>query len=259
MLPRVSVLFVTYNRAHTLVATYESFLAFTDYPRDRLELVLCDDGSDRWHRRIADSLDFDVRLADRKNRGLGANCNRGIDAAGGDFILQLQDDWLLIGPPDYLRNAVAALEAFDDVGLVAFRRRPALPVVETRALEGGPLRLVAPASDPDGRDFSVADGTYTDNPHLKRRGFHDLVGRYREDVPMHEMELAMCRAVARLHPRLKVAVLGDRDHFRHIGAAHSFNPSERRGRLIARWERFPPARLALRLARSARRAWRRRR
>ena len=41
--PKISVTFVTYRRVATLRTTLESFLAVTDFPRDRLELIVCDD------------------------------------------------------------------------------------------------------------------------------------------------------------------------------------------------------------------------
>ena len=134
LLPKVSIVFLTYNRAHTLVATYETLLALTDYPRERLELILSDDGSDARNRQIMDCLDFDRRLISKSNAGLGANSNKGVGAASGDFILQVQDDWILTGRSDYLRRAVEVLQSMPDVGMILFRDRPDLPILERRRI-----------------------------------------------------------------------------------------------------------------------------
>ncbi|MEY4269905.1 MAG: hypothetical protein RLZZ58_1121, partial [Pseudomonadota bacterium] len=125
-LPLVSVIFITYNRAHTLVAAVETFLAMTDYPRDRLEIIISDDASDARNGAIIRALPHDKLVLARRNSGLGANCNRGLAAATGDYILQMQDDWITVGDPTYLQTAVSVLNGNDDIGLVTFRPRPDL-------------------------------------------------------------------------------------------------------------------------------------
>jgi GT2 family glycosyltransferase len=246
-LPLISVIFVTYNRAHTLVATYETFLAFTDYPRDKLELVLADDASDAHTQAVLAQMQFDKRAVAPRNAGLGANQNRGMDAATGDYLLMMQDDWLLVGRRDYLRVALRALQENDDLGMILFRDRPGIPVVDERAVGSDRLFVIRPAVDEVDR-MQVADGVYSDNPHLKRRGFHDIVGRFREGVPMTQMELEMSRAVAR-QDRYRVATIEGLEVFRHIGDRFSFNPGVHRQRRIERIERLPGGRAALALAR----------
>ena len=249
-LPKISVLFVTYNRSQTLVPTYESFLASTDYPRDRLELILCDDGSNRFHRDIIERLPFDIRIFG-KNAGLGANCNRGLEAATGDLILQLQDDWLLTGDGDYLRKACRVLDAYDDIGMVLFRDRPELTGSTTRELDGLTVRVLEPHLDACGVLVRVGDGAYSDNPHLKRREFHAIVGGYADKVPMTEMELRMSRAIA-AQSRYKVATVDGLEVFEHIGAPFSFNPGARRQRRLDQIVRMPGGGLLLQWLRRVR-------
>lgn len=236
-LPLISVIFVTYNRAHTLVATYETFLAFTDYPRDRLELILADDASDAHTQRILAQIPFDKRAIAPRNAGLGANQNRGIRAASGDYLLMMQDDWLMVGRGDYLRVAVQALQENPDLGLILFRDRAELDVAEERRV--GDHRLVLPAlGSTDVTTMAVNQGTYSDNPHLKRREFHEVVGLYQEGVPMTRMELAMSRAVA-AQSRFRVATIDGFEVFRHIGDRFTFNPGARRWQLEQRIRRWP--------------------
>lgn len=252
-LPKVSVLFLTYNRAQTLVATFESFVARIDYPRERLEFILCDDASHEFHQAINRALDFDVRLCAHRNQGLGANTNKGIRAATGDFILQLQDDWLFVGEPDFLNVTIRALIENPDIGMVAFRERPNLEIAQTREVDGALFDILVPDLDENGEVQQVGCGVYTDTPHVKRRNFHDIVGYYAEGIPMTRMELAMTRAVSARHDMM-VAVKRGPEVFRHIGDAFSFNPGARRARLIQRVMTVPGGSALFALARTAKRA-----
>lgn len=239
-LPLVSVVFVTYERPHTLVATVETFLAFTDYPRDRLELILADDASGPAARRVHDALPFDKRVVAPRNAGLGANQNRGIAAARGDYVLMLQDDFMLVGRHDYLKVALGVLGDALDIGMILFRERDALPDREERNVAGELVWLLG--SSDKAPIKCVAQGSYSDNPHLKRRDFHDVVGRFVEGVPMTDMELAMSRAVA-AQDHYAVAIVDGVAPFKHIGDRFSFNPGIRRHARIEAIETLPGGRL----------------
>ncbi len=249
--PLVSVLFVTYNRPHTLVATYETFLVTTDYPRDRLELVVTDDGSEPRALDVIRELDFEVRCLAARNQGLGANINKGMRACSGEFILLMQDDWMCMRRGSYLRDAVKVLRHHPDIGIVILQDWGDSLTAERRDAEDVTLRVLAPRS-PDGL---IAKRTYTDNPHLKRREFHDVVGWYMEGAPMTAMENDMTRRVA-AQTRFKSSLVDGENPFVHIGDRYSFNPG-RRNAWIERWlASAPPGRGALGLIRRLRRAWR---
>jgi GT2 family glycosyltransferase len=104
-----------------LIRTYESFLANTDYPREKLELILCDDGSPFEIQEDMKKLKFDKYLFAKKNDGMAKNVNKGILAANGEYILQLQDDWFCKGPSDYLKLGVRALKENPELGLIRYR------------------------------------------------------------------------------------------------------------------------------------------
>ena len=80
-LPKISAVFVTYNRLETLRPTFDTFLATTDYPRDRLELVVADDSSRPEVQAEIRKMPFDVLALSERNNGIGANVNNGIRAA----------------------------------------------------------------------------------------------------------------------------------------------------------------------------------
>lgn len=228
-LPLISVLFVTYNRLVTLRPTLEHFLANTNYPRDRLELIVCDDCSPEAVQAELHSMPFDQYCLATARNGLGANVNQGLRAASGDLILQLQDDWRCLGPPDYLHRAVAALQADSDVGMVILNQHPnPLPVRNRRAFDGGVLRIFE--NRPEIHVNMVGEHAYTDWPHLKRRSFHDQLGLYREAVPMWEMELDFSqRANAQI--ATFIADIVGMDSFSHIGFDYSYNTGAWRARL----------------------------
>jgi glycosyltransferase involved in cell wall biosynthesis len=245
--PLVSVVFVTYNRPYTLVAAFESFLALTDYPRERLELIVSDDGSDLETQDFIRRMDFDVHVLAPRNRGLGANMNRGVRAASGELILVLQDDWLCVGPSDYLRRCVALLGAYPDIGIVLVRDWGDRVVEERRPSPCGEAIVLSPR---DG--LGAPARVYTDNPHLKRRDFHAVVGWYAEGVPMTAMENRMNVAVA-AQSRYRAALFPDLRPFAHIGDKYSFNPGRRRAALEKAALRLPGGRGALRVAKACRR------
>ena len=216
-LPHVSVLFVTYDRLATLEPTLESFLSKTDYPRDRLQLVVADDGSPVDVREQIAKMGFDRLAFAEKRGGIGANVNNGLAACDHDLILQLQDDWLCQGPPDYLQNAVRSLAEAPDAGMVLLNCLPR-PMPVEREVEG--LRVYR--NRPAETLASVADGVYSDWPHLKRRAFIDSIGPYAERVKMWVAELDYCQRV-NAQTQWKVADWPGVSVFEHIGEELSYN------------------------------------
>lgn len=98
--PAVSVVAPVYNTAIFLRQCVTSVLAqtFSDY-----ELILVDDGSTDESGSICDELattDPRIRVIHRRNGGLSAARNTGIEASRGDFITFLDSDDAL--HPDYL-------------------------------------------------------------------------------------------------------------------------------------------------------------
>src|SRR5450759_3327150 len=88
----VSVLFITYNRSDLLEIAFRSIRERVDFGNLRVEFIVSDDASDPKHLSRIRSLPFDKHVLSAKNRGLGNNCNKGIAAADGKYILQIQDD-----------------------------------------------------------------------------------------------------------------------------------------------------------------------
>ena len=113
MLPRCSIVTPTWNRPrqlHPFLAT----LTRLDYPRDRLQLVLVDDGSDQLlGEYIAPFRDeLDIVLLRQDNQGPAAARNHGVAHASGEFIAFTDDDCR--PRADWLRLLMSQLVATPD-------------------------------------------------------------------------------------------------------------------------------------------------
>ena len=100
---RISVIVPSYNRRHTLERALHSVAEQTS-PVD--EIILVDDGStDGSHRLVEDKFPS-VSIIRQPNRGVSAARNRGIEAAGGEWIALLDsDDCWLPHKIERIRNA----------------------------------------------------------------------------------------------------------------------------------------------------------
>jgi GT2 family glycosyltransferase len=92
-LPRFSVVVPTFERPAQLAKCVES-LARLDYPRERFEVLIVDDGSERAPREVVERFDgaLDVRLLEQENRGPAAARNLGARHARGEFLAFTDDD-----------------------------------------------------------------------------------------------------------------------------------------------------------------------
>ena len=120
--PPVTVLIVTYNRAHTIrrvIQRYELYLKYVG----PLLWRLADDGSppgyveelQKEYRR----LDFQATVTDRG--GFGANLNNGLREAFklSPYVLLTEDDWATLDIVDVTRG-VWLMESIPEIGLVRY-------------------------------------------------------------------------------------------------------------------------------------------
>jgi GT2 family glycosyltransferase len=121
MTPVYSIVIPTFRRPDSLAECLESVCAL-DYPKDRLEVVIIDNGGEAENSQAA-AEPFRGRLQlryliNRQNRGYGFSVNRGIVESAGDRILLLNDDARPM--TDVLKKCDAVL-ADAAVGCVGFR------------------------------------------------------------------------------------------------------------------------------------------
>ena len=112
-LPFISIIVPTYDRPRQLATCLES-LSCLDYPRDRFEVIVVDDGSPMPPEDVVDSFHdrLDVTLLTHPHAGPAAARNTGAARAKGEFLVFTDDD---CGPaPDWLQALAARFARVPD-------------------------------------------------------------------------------------------------------------------------------------------------
>lgn len=91
--PPVTIMVPCYNEAKTLAATVESLLAL-DYPKQKLNVIIIDDGStdDTWERAQSYAENPQIRLIRKKNGGKHTALNRALEEVRTPFVGCLDAD-----------------------------------------------------------------------------------------------------------------------------------------------------------------------
>ncbi len=94
--PKVSIVIPAYNEEDTIEKTLDSVL-YLRYPKDKLEIIIVNDGSTDNTKIIVESIikqkkDFDIKLINKKNGGKGSALNSGLIIAKGEFFTCLDAD-----------------------------------------------------------------------------------------------------------------------------------------------------------------------
>jgi GT2 family glycosyltransferase len=108
----VSIVIPTFRRPAILAETLRSVLR-QDYPPDRYEVIVVDDGSGDATAAEVASLQAEyanLRFEGQPNQGVAAARNRGARVARGEVLIFLDDDMLV--PPTLIRQHLAVLEEF---------------------------------------------------------------------------------------------------------------------------------------------------
>ena len=102
--PSVSVVVPVRNGAATIAACVESLLRL-DYPRQRFEVIVVDNGSTDRTGALLEAYDREIGIVSERRRGAAAARNRGLRAAGGEVIAFTDGD--CVADAGWLRNIVA--------------------------------------------------------------------------------------------------------------------------------------------------------
>jgi len=107
-LPRVSVVILNHNGRHHLKRCFESLRAL-DYPPDRLDVLLVDNGSDDGSHLEMSAHHAWVRfVANEENRGFAGGCNQGVELSpDAEVIVFLNNDMRV--EPSFVRELVAPI------------------------------------------------------------------------------------------------------------------------------------------------------
>jgi hypothetical protein len=191
MMPRVSVIIPTYNRAHLIREAVSSVLKqiFTNF-----ELIVVDDGStDNTEEVLLAIDDSRLKFLRRAHTGPSRTRNAGIQAATGEFIAFLDSDDLFL--PRRLSLQVAKMENEPEAGLVYGRylsgvgsEATLIPVGECLPRLGIQRLLLGPA-------FHWSTVLIRREILEKVGGFDESFVRGEDWELTHRMALAGCRMV----------------------------------------------------------------
>lgn len=113
----ISIIVPAYNEAGYVGETVQALLD-AEYPDDKREVIVVDDGSDDTTFEEASRVDSErVTVVRKRNGGKYSALNYGLLFASGDVIVTVDADSVVA--PDALRRIVATLQADTDIGGVA--------------------------------------------------------------------------------------------------------------------------------------------
>jgi glycosyltransferase involved in cell wall biosynthesis len=229
-LPLVSIIFISYKRIDLLKKTFQSFLSNTAYPN--LELILCDDGSPPEIQKEMKSLPFNKFLFASKNEGLASNTNKGILNAKGDFIFQLQDDWIINGPSNYLQMGIEAFNVKQELGILRYRIKNHEKFIYSETLKLTPDDNLIIINEDNDIILKYRNRIYSDTPHLKRKTLHEKIGLYKNVRKFENIELDFCNRISS-QVLFKVGFLDNyKEIFEHIGESESFRTNTLKNKII---------------------------
>lgn len=110
MSSKVSVVIPSYNHKRYILETLKSIRSQT---YDNIELIVVDDGSQDGSGDYLKSLksEYDFQLILKKNEGICATINRGLDLATGEYIVIIASDDFI--PKDRIKEQVAVFRDYD--------------------------------------------------------------------------------------------------------------------------------------------------
>ena len=177
--PTFSIVVPTFQRPRVLARTLDALLA-TEYPTDRFEIIIVDDGNDPETRAVvgqARAGAVRTRLLPGAGRGAAAARNQGAQEASGDFVVFVDDDILV--PPRHLLAQLEVRAVYGDCisGADWWEFSPDV-ASDLRMSPIGRYRLALEQSyrKPGARRWSVQAGLATAHLTLRRDHFNDLGG-----------------------------------------------------------------------------------
>ena len=184
--PKVSIIVPAYNEEKNIEKAIKSLLEL-DYPKDRLEIIVVDDGSKDKTYEIAKKFESDiVKVYKKENGGKASALNYGIKKATGELIVTLDADSVV--PKDALKKM---LEYFDEEDVMIV-----VPSIQVENTDGwvAKVQIIEYAYNNVLRkifdklnSIYVAPGPFS----VFRRELFDKIGYFDEKNLTEDMEIAM--------------------------------------------------------------------
>jgi GT2 family glycosyltransferase len=181
--PFASVVVPTASRKGPLADCLESLLA-QDYPKDRYEIVVVENGSSEAAARVgalaADSVLPHVRYLHQRCADANAARNAGVRASRGDPVCLVDDD--VLAPPGWLSTLVAAASRHPGAGCIGGPIRPRFEREPPRTCGGC---VLAGAVFDEGPVEAEVEEVWGGNMAVPRASF-ESVGPFLEGLPVHQ-------------------------------------------------------------------------
>jgi len=197
--PDVSIIVPAYNEEKTLAKTVDSLLDL-DYPKDKLEIIIVNDGStDRTLEIAGQYKEKGVIVLDKENGGKGSAMNLGIENASGELIASMDAD--SFATPESLKRMVGH---FDDPGIAAVS--PMMKVYKPKTIVQKIQRIEYMIMITTRKVISFFEGIpVTPGPlSIYRASVFKELGGFEEDNLTEDQEMAL--RIQRAHYRLRCAV-----------------------------------------------------
>lgn len=251
-LPPITVLVITYNRRAELKQTLKALYNHLYYD-GVIRYLIADDSTGGTYRddvlsdvgaaRMSEETRF---VSTPHNSGWAGNFNHAYSHVKDDFVLLIEDDYVLTHPIDISPYAALML-AHDGIGLVRLDgiagHKAVVHVAETdigdymphyRQGIGLPGKINYFLMDNSSRELWL----YSNRVHLKHRRFHDFYGLYPEGLRLGATEESMAHIVKdkmTLAGAPAIAVPFDANsYFDHIGKSYQWTEADKEHRVNER-------------------------
>ena len=176
--PDLAIVLLTYKRTNEAVATIQGLIKFLGYEKEKRAWYIADDGSPEAHlKSVLNQLESsgEKMLGYHSKRfspytGIGWNKGIGMGFQYSDFVLVMEDDWILKEPFD-IHPFVEMLVQREDVGLV---RLGGLAV-------GNTVEIVGHNGHHYFRYHKDKQYAYSGNPQIRHARFVKAYGVYSEE------------------------------------------------------------------------------
>ncbi len=120
---KISLVLLSCKRLSLLKETCRALFKHIDELESKIniEYILVDNGSGPETLDFVRSQRFDRIITNNQNLGIAAALNQGFTAATGEFIFELQDDWLCNTSSPFIQMSLDVLHEFDEIGIVRLK------------------------------------------------------------------------------------------------------------------------------------------
>ena len=184
--PKVSIIIPAYNEEKGIAETIKSAQG-VDYPKDKLEIIVVDDGSRDKTFSIAKKFKSKkVKVFSKKNGGKGTALNYGLKKSTGEIIVTMDADSMV--KPDALKNQVARFQnpkvmCVSPIVAIYKPRNILERVQQIEYLLGVFLREAFASVN----SVHITPGAFS----AYRKSFFDKYGGFDEDNLVEDMEMAL--------------------------------------------------------------------